>query len=62
MKVRCQRCEGTRRIMVLGGIKKECDVCKGNGFTDEPEKLVDESKRAVRKPKDEDESSDRRNS
>lgn len=31
MLVRCERCNGQRTILVLGGLKKECNVCKGVG-------------------------------
>ena len=29
---RCKRCGGTKRIMGMGGIQKECDVCHGIGM------------------------------
>ena len=29
---RCMKCVGTKKIAPLGGIKKDCDACKGTGM------------------------------
>ena len=39
MKERCKVCGGKRHIMQLGGIKKECQNCKGAGWVDVVEKM-----------------------
>ena len=54
ISISCQDCRGTKKIVGLGNIHKDCPSCRGIGFIELPQNelkvtLKDTSKRRVRK-------------
>jgi hypothetical protein len=38
---KCQRCRGTKKVMGLGWIEKDCNVCGATGYVKDEVKLAD---------------------
>ncbi len=54
MHVRCDRCQGKKKLIGLGAMAKECEHCKGVGYVsikDAVKKDVDIKVKRGRKPR-----------
>ena len=50
MLTRCDCCEGRKHVTGLGGMRKDCDNCKGVGFVkQDAEEIVEKVKRKYTK-------------
>jgi len=49
MRAICKTCDGRRKVLGMGGMKKDCPECGGRGSIDIS--LLDEEKRKAGRPK-----------
>ncbi len=56
--IRCTRCNGTKRIIGLGLLEKECDICSGVGWVSKTpvEIKIKKRKKAIKNEISQDES------
>lgn len=49
----CNNCNGSKKVMGLGGMKKDCVACSGNGFMNNKNEMVPVRIKRARRTKEE---------